>query len=275
MEPEKMCQSEDTEERESIVPVIIAPETAPGGACGGIAVVRSSAWVHFIWASAFVAIFAITAIWVLPLLLVNQAAKTSIDTVKSGIDALSMALKPSLEVNNVISHTLGELSRDKKLVVMTQTVDAEIAREKPGRAFYDYIPTGTARVRIKALENRVQFYIPLDEIGLDKFQYDPVARTLKIFAPPVKIDRDVVFVQNDPAKLLIEAKGSWVPILGPNVEELRNEVMADLKNEVIMSANRELVWQEAHRQAYMALDNFFQMLKASLRDDVKLQIYLP
>ncbi len=275
MEADKLPESGGLKEM-SEVATVSAENTAPGkGGAERPQQLQSSPLVHFIWAVAFVAVFAISAIWVLPLILVKNTADRSLDAVKGGLDALIMALKPSVEVNTIISRTIGSLSREKKLVVMTQTVDAEITREKLGRTFYEYIPTGTARVRIKALDNRVQFYIPLDELGLERFQYDPSAGILKIFAPPVKIDRDVVFVQSDPAKLLIEAKGSWVPIIGPNVEELRNEVMADLKNEVVMTANQDLLWQEADRQAHKALEDFFQLLKSSLKENVSLQIYLP
>ncbi len=273
METEKLPESEEAGRSDAPVPSEIPVVEKGGDSLPGHG--RSSPVIHFIWAVALVAIFAITAVWILPMVMVKNVASSGIDVVKTGIDALSMALKPSSEVNTIISHTIGSLSREKKLVVMTQNIDAEILREKPGRIFFDYIPTGTARVRVKALDNRVQFYIPLDELGLEKFQYDQSAGTLKIFAPAVKIDRNMVFVQNDPAKLFVEAKGSWLPLIGPNVEELRNEVMADLKNEVVRAANNDLLWQEADRQAHKALEDFFQLLKSSLKDNVRLQIFLP
>lgn len=268
MEPEKTSQSEETGGSESIVPVIIAPETAPGGACGGIAVVRSSAWVHFVWATAFVTVFAISAVWVLPLFMARELGN-------QGLDALQKAFKPSVEVKSVFSQLLGSTDRTRKLVVVTQNVDVELFRDHHKRVLNDWFPAGSAWVRIKVLDNRVQYYVPVEEISGQNFVYDDLTGTLRVVSPPMRIDKEMVSVQSDPEKIIVEEKGSWVPFIGPKVEALRKEAMSELKNEVLRAAGHELVKDEARREAQKALEQFFGLLKASLRDDVKLQIYLP
>ena len=121
----------------------------------------------------------------------------------------------------------------------------------------------------------MQFYVPVEQITGQNFVYDDLTRTLRLISPALRIDREMVSVQSDPAKIIVEEKGPWVPLIGPKVEALRNEAMAELKSEVLRAASHELVKEEARREAQKALDQFFGMLKASLRDDVKLQIHLP
>jgi hypothetical protein len=268
MEPEKTSQSEDAESLQVAKPVesVRLPEPLTG--IGPERVVQSSAWVHFIWATAFVAIFALTAIWVLPLFMARELGN-------QGADAIRRALKPSVEVKSIFSQLLGSTDRTRKLVVVTQTVDVELYRENHKRVLNDWFPAGSAWVRVKVLDNRVQFYVPVEEITGQNFIYDDLTGTLRVIAPPMRIDREMVSVQSDPEKIIVEEKGSWVPLIGPKAETLRKEAMSELKNEVLKAANHELVKEEARREAQKALEQFFGLLKASLRDDVKLQIYLP
>ena len=229
---------------------------------------NASAWVHLIWALAFVAVFAISAVWVLPLFMAQKLANT-------GIDAVKQALKTDVNVNSIVSQMLGQISRQRKLVVLTQKVSVELTREANHRIFKDWVPAGSAWLNLKVLDNQVQFYVPLDQIDISRISFDAATGMLQIFAPPVKIDQEMVFVQNDPSRILAEEKGSWVPWFGPKVADLRQEAMADLKNEILRTANNELVWAEARREAQKALEDFFRLLQNSLRDNVRLQIYMP
>ena len=229
---------------------------------------NASAWVHLIWALAFVAVFAISAVWVLPLFMAQKLANT-------GIDAVKQALKADVNVNSIVSQMLGQISRQKKLVVLTQNVSVELTREADRRVFNDWVPAGSAWLKLKVLDNQVQFYVPLDQIDISRIRFDAATGILQIFAPPVKIDQEMVFVQNDPTRILAEEKGSWVPWFGPKVADLKKEAMADLKNEILKTANNELVWAEARREAQTALEDFFRLLQNSLRDNVRLQIYMP
>ena len=267
MQPQINNQHEEPGQCESKAPVPGA-SLEPGVVNISGAGVRSSAWVHFVWAAAFVAVFAITAIWVLPLFMLRELGN-------QGVDAIKMALKPSVDAKSIFSQLLGSTDRTRKLVVVTQTVDVELYRENHKRVLNEWFPAGSAWVRVKVLDNQVQFYVPVEEITGQNFVYDDLTRTLRLISPPLRIDREMVSVQSDPAKIIVEEKGSWVPLIGPKVETLRNEAMSELKSEVLRAANHELVSEEARREAQKALDQFFGLLKASLRDDVKLQIQLP
>ena len=49
--------------------------------------------------------------------------------------------------------------------------------------------------------------------------YDPERRTIKIICPPVFIDREMVFIQPNPDKVIKEENGSWSPF-GPKMKDL-------------------------------------------------------
>ncbi len=229
---------------------------------------RISPWVHFIWAVTLVAVFSISVIWVLPFFMAQKLAN-------DGLDAIEKALKPDIRVNTVVMHLLGQIDRTRKLVVYSQEFDVEFSREKHKRLFNDWVPAGSAMVRLRVPGNRVQFYVPLDELDISRFHFDEATGRLTVQSPPVKMDQEMVSVQSDPQKITVEEKGSWVPLFGPRVSDLKNEAMAEVKGEVIRAANNELVWNEARREAVRALEDFFSMLKASLREDIRLQIYTP
>lgn len=177
---------------------------------------------------------------------------------------------------SIIIHRLTAMDEQKKLVVFTQEVDIEVSDEDHPRFFYDYFPKGSATVKMRLKENRVQYYIPLDEIKLDTIEYDPNSRVLTIFAPQTRIDNKTVFVQTDPAKITIEENGSWNP-WGPKTEDLKNKIRESLKQEVLRAASHPLVREKADREAEKALQQLFNnILDAWLKgNSSKLQIIMP
>ncbi|NCB39583.1 MAG: DUF4230 domain-containing protein [Erysipelotrichia bacterium] len=239
---------------------------------------RVGAFVHFIWAAAVVAIFAILAIWVLPLLLAEKVGRDTAgagrEILVRGFEAIAEACKTTVVAHNIYSQTLGQLDQTRKLVVHTQDVDIDFNLERPERKFREMIPWGKATVRLKVMGNRVQFYVPLDELSEKNFVYDRRNHRLTIEVPKLKIDRDLVKVQSDPAKIFEEKNGSWMPF-GPDVEQLSLEARSQLENKVILAANNTLVWGEARRAAQKTLEHFFSLMRNSLADNVELQIYLP
>ena len=239
---------------------------------------KSSAWVHFIWALAFVAVFSVSAIWIYPLYLAQEGAKGSgkilQQTISKGMDALRSCLKTEIKAENIYSQLLGDIDRTRKLVVFTQNVDIELDKEDNKRILNDWLPAGTASMNMKVMGNKVQFFVPVAKINLDDFYYDPVHKELNIVCPPVEIDSDMVVVQSNPEKIKIKESGSWVPFIGPDVKELTRKAKMELKNEVLLAANNELVWIAARAEAKKALQQFFLLLQRSLNEKVRIKIQL-
>ena len=115
----------------------------------------------------------------------------------------------------------GQTDLKKKLVVLTQDVSVEIYKDKDNRILWDFLSVGSANMKIKFIDNKVQYYVPLNELKDSDVFYDTESRTVKIIAPSVKIDKDIVYVQTDPDKVIKEENGSWSPF-GPNIKSLNN-----------------------------------------------------
>lgn len=239
---------------------------------------KTSPWVHLIWASVTMVIILVLAFVIYPVekahMVISEGKTTFEKVVETGVDAFKAGIRPQISVKDVVSRTLGKIDRSKKLVVFTQEVDVEISREKNKRILDDYLPAGSAAVKIRVLGNKVQFFVPLVKIDINCFSYDRTSRVLSIKCPRVLMDKDVVSVQTDPAKIIIEENSSWVP-LGPKSSDLLKEAQADLKNEVLRTANHDLVWSAAKIEAEAALRDFFRALEDSLRDNSSIQIILP
>lgn len=235
-------------------------------------------FIHAIWALTLVAVIAIAAFWIYPIEKGTDEFEKGVKGVGSvftqGLNALTQAIKPSINVQDVMSQTLGEIDRTKKLVVYTQSVDIELTREKENRWFSDYLPAGSTAVRLKVLGNKVQFYVPLEQINEDCFSYNSRTQILSINCPKVRMDKDMVSVQSDPAKMIIEEKSSWVPF-GPKASDLLKDAQSELKNQVILTANHELVWNSAKIEAEKAMQEFFGSLKSAMKEGSNIQIMLP
>lgn len=281
----------EIEKRKAVAPAqatessILEPNTTTGTATASDTPHRVSPFVHFIWATAIVAIFAICALWLYPVKtasdgveggkkILYDVARESKDAIITGLQALAEAFKPSIKVQSIYTQTLGQLDHTRKLVVYTQEVDIEVYKEENKRVLNDWIPWGKANVRMKVMGNKVQFFVPMASLNEQSFSYDRRSRKLLVKVPRVELDKEMVMVQSDPDKMLLEKNGSWLPF-GADVEKLNREAMSELKDKVILAANHQLIKEQAQRNAQLAVEQFFSIMSSALSDNVALQICLP
>ncbi len=235
---------------------------------------RTSTLVHFIWASAFVASLAMTIFGLVPMIMAAMAAREAKAVMVRGFDGLAEALKPGISAHNIYSQTLASSDPTGKVVVHTQDVDVELFKEEEKRIISDLLPWGKANVRLKVMGNRVQYFVPLDKLSATNFVFDRRSNVLTVEVPPVKLDQEMVSVQSNPEKILEEKNGSWLPF-GANVEKISLEARSELKDQVILAANHVLIRQQARQAAQAKLEQLFSLMRNSLGENVKLQIYLP
>ncbi len=195
---------------------------------------------------------------------------------KVGLDIVKILATSQEKVKESIIIGLGKVNTDKKLVVYTQSLPVEIVKEKEKRILNDWLFLGTASVKARFLDNKVQYYVPLDKIKNENISYDESNRTIKITCPKVEIDRDMVYVQTDPAKIQKEENGAW-NIFGPNLKEMNDEIMSEIKNKVILDARHQLYMEKAEREAKIALEKlFYPVFDEFLRkENLKLQLIMP
>ena len=170
----------------------------------------------------------------------------------------------------------GKTDLNKKLVVLTQDVSVEIYKDKDNRILWDFLSVGSANMKIKFIDNKVQYYVPLNELKDSDVFYDTESRTVKIIAPSVKIDKDIVYVQTDPDKVIKEENGSWSPF-GPNIKSLNNEIMKEIKQQTLIQGYKPWIRDKAQAEAQKALEDLFNKILSEFlrKENLKLEIILP
>ena len=179
-------------------------------------------------------------------------------------------------VKEFVFSEFGKTNFDKKLVVLTQNVNVEMYKDKDNRVMYDWLSVGSANMKIKFLDNKVQYYVPLDELKETDIIYEADTRTVKIVPPSVKIDKDVVVIQSDPDKIIKEENGSWSPF-GPKIKDLNNEIMKEIKQQTLVAGYKPWIREKAQAEAQKALEALFhKILDEFLRkENMKLEIIIP
>ena len=170
----------------------------------------------------------------------------------------------------------GQTDLKKKLVVLTQDVSVEIYKDKDNRILWDFLSVGSANMKIKFIDNKVQYYVPLNELKDSDVFYDTESRTVKIIAPSVKIDKDIVYVQTDPDKVIKEENGSLSPF-GPNIKSLNNEIMKEIKQQTLIQGYKPWIRDKAQAEAQKALEDLFNKILSEFlrKENLKLEVILP
>lgn len=200
----------------------------------------------------------------------NFAIKYTLSTIQK------VLLTTHQNVKEYVFSEFGKTNFDKKLVVLTQDVNVEVYKDKDNRVLYDWLSVGSANMKIKFIDNKVQYYVPLDELKESDIIFEVETRTVKIVPPSVKIDKDVVVVQSDPDKIIKEENGSWSPF-GPKIKDLNKDIMKEIKQQTLIAGYKPWIREKAQAEAKKALEALFhKILDEFLRqENLKLDIIMP
>ncbi len=179
-------------------------------------------------------------------------------------------------VKEYISVTYGKSVNEQKLVVFTQSLDVEIDKDEDNRILWDWISVGSARLKVKFLENKVQYFVPLQEIKENHIMYDPERRTIKIICPPVFIDKEMVFIQPNPDKIIREENGSWSPF-GPRMKDLNEAVKKSIIDKTLRLGHTKEIRLKAQAAAKEALEQLFYKILGEFleKENLKLELIIP
>ena len=179
-------------------------------------------------------------------------------------------------VKEYISATYGEGKKEQKLVVFTQSLDVEINKDEDNRILWDWISVGSARLKVKFLDNKVQYFVPVNQIQDNHIMYDPERRTIKIICPPVFIDKEMVFIQPDPEKIIREENGSWSPF-GPRMKDLNDAVKKGIVEKTLRLGHTREIRQKAQSAAKEALEQLFNKILGEFlrKEKLNLELVLP
>ncbi len=145
-------------------------------------------------------------------------------------------LGPQSTYTTAIHNTVGTLRGVKKLVVLNVPISAEITKSKETRVIYGKVNMGTTVVTLRANDNKVQFYIPLEDMKQEDFQYDKQRRVILVNIPKPMLDEDMVEVQTDPNKIEIRTDVGWASLNSREGNFLREEPKAELRPRVLATA---------------------------------------
>jgi hypothetical protein len=179
-------------------------------------------------------------------------------------------------VKEYISVNYGEGKEEQKLVVFTQNLDVEIDKDEDNRILWDWISVGSARLKVKFLDNKVQYFVPLHEIKDNHIMFDPERRTIKIVCPPVFIDKDMVVIQTDPDKIIREENGTWSPF-GPKMKDLNYAVQKGIHEKTLRMGFTKDIRLKAEAAAKKALEELFNKILAEFlkKENLNLELVMP
>ena len=221
---------------------------------------------HTIWALAVVV--------AVVMLLIGFLAYRAMAIPGDAIDKLGRAFAPHTDYRTETTSAIRELKNNPKLVVLTAVLDAEVHKSSSTSALWIY--WGTTTVDVRARENKVQFYVPLDDVGTANFEYDDVHKILTVRIKPPILDEDVVDVQTDPNKVDIKTSNGWSKLDHFSGAPMREEALHELRSDVIQAAKQpaqyELLQLQAKANAKEHIRTLLAPLASTLKPDVKLEI---
>jgi hypothetical protein len=179
-------------------------------------------------------------------------------------------LRPNVRYTTLITNQFSELSARPKLVVLTATTTVEVVKRSEKSALWGLLDLGDTVVRLKADGNRVQFYVPVGEIRPEDFSYDAVRKQVVVRVPAPVLDRDIVEVQSDPAKIQVQTKVGWARLQSYSGKHLEAKAREALRQEVLASADSRPMRDMARMQAEKSLRGLFRDLADSLQPGVTL-----
>src|SRR4051812_12626783 len=218
------------------------------------------------WAIAF-AVVAVTAIAAVAFLFCGFSPAHIANVASSG---LAQAFQPRVNVNTVIYTTVRNMVNQSKLVVLANHINVDLSKSNE-KVVWGF-PLGTTTVKVRALDNVVQYYVPLTNISKSDFRYDPVHRRLTVRVPAPRLDEDLVEVQTDPSKIEFRTELGWARLDSRSGQFLRDQAQKELRPAVVREGNNSLYIDKAKSNARESLKKLLEPMASQLKEDVELEV---
>ena len=218
------------------------------------------------WAIAF-AVVAVTAIAAVAFMFRECSPAYISRNISSG---LAQAFQPKVNVNTVIYTTLSNMVNQSKLVVLSTQINVDLT--KSNEKVIWGVPLGTTTVTVRALDNRVQYCVPLTNISKGDFRYDGVHKRLTLRVPAPRIDEDLVEVQSDPSKIEFRTDVGWARLNSRSGQFLRDQAQRELRPAIVREGNNSLYLDRAKSNAREDLKKLLEPLGTKLKEDVEVEV---
>jgi hypothetical protein len=204
------------------------------------------------------------------------STRMTTNAVNHAVDAFLGAFKPTVNSVTVIESAITSIkggAANGKIQVLTATLDARVEKRKETRILWEELYLGTTTVELRALDNRVQYLLPISGLAASDFHYDAPVRVLRVTVPPPVLDEELVDVQSDPAKIIVKVDAGWASLKSVEGKKLAEEAKAELRGCVIARGKEPFVRDAARESAREVLSTLIQaQLMSSLGDGVRVQV---
>jgi hypothetical protein len=184
------------------------------------------------------------------------------------------AFRPRVNFSTTVFDTLESLKKTSRLVVLTAAINVEVVEksQKTQNLFGYEVDLGTTEVRLRALENKVQFFVALTNLSAENFSYDPDRKRLTLRVPRPVLDEDLVEVQSDPAKIEVQSKVGWARLDKFSGKFLRTQAQARMRSAVIHAGGNEAYVSQAMEQGRASLKTLLRPVADLLKPGVELDV---
>ena len=218
------------------------------------------------WAIAF-AVVAVTAIAAVAFIFHECSPRRISGDIARG---LAQAFQPQVNANTLVFSTVSNMVNQSKLVVLSTSINVEMT--KSNEKIIWGVPLGTTKVTLRALDNRVQYYIALTNLTARDFRYDDVHKRLTLRVPAPKLDEEVVEVQSDPGKIEFRTDVGWARLNSRSGQFLREQAQRELRPAIVREGNNSLYIDRAKMNARESLKKLLEPMAGQLKEDVELHI---
>ncbi|MEW6305578.1 MAG: DUF4230 domain-containing protein [Verrucomicrobiota bacterium] len=201
-----------------------------------------------------------------------DVGETAVSTPGKVATQIKESFRPKVTINTVISSMIDRLRNEPKLVVLTAQINVEVTKESEKNVLWGYVDMGTSRVKLRALGNKVQYYVPLEGLGAENFEYDDARRRLIVTVPAPVFDEDVVDVQSDPSRIEVETQVGWGRLDKYSGEFLRDQARRDLRPAVVREGKNELLRDKARSNAKTSLEELLAPLTGAMQENVEVEV---
>ncbi len=181
--------------------------------------------------------------------------------------------RPAPTATTVLTRVVGELRAQSRLVVLQADVEAELRKSSEKR--WRWIDLGTTTVWLAA-PGRVQYVIDLSDIGTDALEYEPERNTLLVRLPRPYLDRDMVYVEPDPAKIAVMKQIGWARLDRCSGRQVESQVRRELRSAILAAGEHEWIRERAEKAAHEAVAKLLRPIAAKLGGETTVEVeFLP
>jgi uncharacterized protein YfiM (DUF2279 family) len=193
--------------------------------------------------------------WLLPTLTIAVVTSTTILALRlAWVTSQPVPIKRvTPAVTTVIASAVGELKAQSRLVVLRANVIADVKKISEKRRWL--IDFGTTTIWMRA-PGQVEYVIDLEGVTADAFRYEAELRKLFVRLPAPYLDRDMVCVESDPAKVETLKKIGWGRLDKYSGQFVETQARKELRAAMIAAGEQQWVHDRslmAARQAVVRL----------------------